>query len=93
MSFFTLLDQADDGMDISPTFQRISSSLNFVDKLHTSRLLTVDENPFKRLTKRLLAPIPPIQSFYTRLPTPLADQEADRENIVGDAAPKRRRKI
>ena len=44
-----------------------------IDKLHASRLLTVEEKPFKRLTKRLLAQASPIQSFYSRLPTPPAE--------------------
>jgi hypothetical protein len=43
-------------------------------------LLTVEEKPFKRLTKRLLAPTSPIQSFYSRLPTPPADEEEEEAN-------------
>jgi hypothetical protein len=49
-------------------------------------LLTVEEKPFKRLTKRLLAPTSPIQSFYSRLPTPPADEDANEDNATSDAA-------
>jgi hypothetical protein len=42
--------------------------------LHQDRLLNVEEKPFKRITKRLLASNSPIQSFYSRLPTPPADE-------------------
>ena len=44
------------------------------DKLHHDRLLNVEEKPFKRVTKRLLASNSPIQSFYNRLPTPPAEE-------------------
>jgi hypothetical protein len=49
-------------------------------------LLTVEEKPFKRLTKRLLAPTSPIQSFYSRLSTPPADEEANEDNVASEAA-------
>ena len=49
-------------------------------------MLTVEEKPFKRLTKRLLAPTSPIQSFYSRLPTPPADQEPYDEDVASEAA-------
>lgn len=42
--------------------------------MHHDRLLNVEEKPFKRITKRLLASNSPIQSFYSRLPTPPADE-------------------
>ena len=48
-------------------------------------MLTVEEKPFKRLTKRLLAPTSPIQSFYPRLPTPPADEESNEGNAAGEA--------
>ena len=48
-------------------------------------MLTVEEKPFKRLTKRLLAPTSPIQSFYSRLPTPPADEEANEDNAASEA--------
>jgi len=36
------------------------------DKLHATRLLGIEERPFKRLTKRLLASNTPIQTFLSR---------------------------
>lgn len=36
------------------------------DKLHATRLLGIEERPFKRLTKRLLAPSTPINTFLSR---------------------------
>jgi hypothetical protein len=56
------------------------------DKLHATRLLTVEEKPFKRLTKRLLAATSPIQSFYSRLPTPPADGDDEEANDDGAAS-------
>lgn len=44
------------------------------DKLHNDRLLNVEEKPFKRVTKRLLASNSPIQAFYSRLATPPTDE-------------------
>ena len=49
-------------------------------------MLTVEEKPFKRLTKRLLAPTSPIQSFYSRLPTPPADDEEANDDIAASEA-------
>ena len=58
-----------------------------LDKLHATRLLTVEEKPFKRLTKRLLAPTSPIQSFSSRLPTPpVDDDEANGDGVSSGAA-------
>ena len=48
-------------------------------------MLTVEEKPFKRLTKRLLAATSPIQSFYSRLPTPPADEESNEDNAAEEA--------
>ncbi|EXJ77898.1 hypothetical protein A1O3_09057 [Capronia epimyces CBS 606.96] len=36
------------------------------DKLHATRLLGIEERPFKRLTKRLVAPTTPINAFLSR---------------------------
>jgi primosomal protein N'' len=54
------------------------------DKLHNDRLLNVEEKPFKRVTKRLLASNSPIQAFYTRLPTPPADEAPATEDYTED---------
>lgn len=53
-----------------------------LDKLHNDRLLNVEEKPFKRVTKRLLASNSPIQSFYSRLPTPPADETSASEEEI-----------
>lgn len=44
-----------------------------VDALHKSRLLNVEEKPFKRITKRLLTPGSLTSSFTTIPPTPPPD--------------------
>ena len=49
-------------------------------------MLTVEEKPFKRLTKRLLASQSPIYSFYSRLPTPPADEGATEDNAASEDA-------
>nr|KAK5441705.1 hypothetical protein LTR18_006627 [Exophiala xenobiotica] len=36
------------------------------DKLHATRLLGIEERPFRRLTKRLLAPTTPINAFLSK---------------------------
>jgi hypothetical protein len=62
------------------------------DKLHATRLLGIEERPYKRVSKRLLAPTTPIHSFLTRPsppenhdeidPTPEADTEAQTEQFL-----------
>jgi hypothetical protein len=58
------------------------------DKLHHDRLLNVEEKPFKRVTKRLLASNSPIQSFNSRLPTPPAEEgpATDEQNEIRKVA-------
>ena len=56
---------------------RLYTKIDTVDALHGARLLTVEEKPFKRLTKRLLGPSSPIQSFHSRLPTPPVESSAE----------------
>lgn len=73
-------------MKVRMTSTRITTSKQILDKLHATRLLTVEEKPFKRLTKRLLAPTSHIQSFYSRLPTPPINQEANDEDTASEAA-------
>lgn len=46
------------------------------DALHKSRLLNVEEKPFKRITKRLLAPHPILSSLPSLPPTPPPDASA-----------------
>ncbi|OAP63997.1 hypothetical protein AYL99_03224 [Fonsecaea erecta] len=49
------------------------------DKLHATRLLGIEERPFKRVSKRLLAPTTPINAFLAR-PSPSADDDNDNDN-------------
>ena len=54
MTSYTLLDQAEEGKYLQ--YRAVSSiQLTNSDALHKSRLLNVEEKPFKRITKRLLA--------------------------------------
>ena len=58
------------------------ANLHTADKLHNDRLLNVEEKPFKRVTKRLLASNSPIQTFQTRLPTPPVEETPATEEEV-----------
>ncbi|KAF2227868.1 Tho complex subunit 7-domain-containing protein [Elsinoe ampelina] len=49
------------------------------DALHLRRLLTVDERPFQRISKRLLAKDALIRKFPVQLPTPPPDATAESE--------------
>ena len=53
------------------------SYLRKIDALHKSRLLNVEERPFKRITKRLLTNPSPISIQASRLPTPPPDTESE----------------
>ncbi|RDW85178.1 hypothetical protein BP6252_02768 [Coleophoma cylindrospora] len=53
------------------------------DELHKSRLLNVEEKPFKRITKRLLTP-GSLVSTPSKLPTPPPDSTEDAEVIHND---------
>lgn len=59
----------------------LSSLLNnnsfHLDALHKSRLLNVEEKPFKRITKRLLTPGSLFSTPTTLPPTPPPDSDAD----------------
>lgn len=56
--------------------QRPTPVLTALDALHKSRLLTVEERPFKRITKRLLTSPSPISIATARLPTPPLDADS-----------------
>ncbi|KAL8952340.1 MAG: hypothetical protein Q9222_001751 [Ikaeria aurantiellina] len=58
------------------------------DALHKSRLLNVEEKPFKRITKRLLAPNSLIASPPTLPPTPPPDASAADEAAAAHEAEK-----
>ncbi|WEW57883.1 hypothetical protein PRK78_003350 [Emydomyces testavorans] len=95
MDSYTLLDQADEG-EFSPFSRNEPSTAHAspgLDSLHKSRLLNVEEKPFKRITKRLLTPSSVIYSPTAFLPTPppdfapadenaLARQEAERQKLL-----------
>ncbi|TKX21649.1 putative Tho complex subunit 7 [Elsinoe australis] len=50
------------------------------DALHLNRLLTVDERPFQRISKRLLAKDALIRKFPVQLPTPPPDATQESDN-------------
>jgi len=74
MASYTLLDQAEEGLLTPNCFGYLRS--HHPDALHKSRLLNVEEKPFKRITKRLLAPNSLISIPPTLPPTPPPDASA-----------------
>ncbi|KAI4118532.1 MAG: hypothetical protein LQ338_007387 [Usnochroma carphineum] len=60
------------------------------DSLHKSRLLNVEEKPFRRITKRLLAPTSLISSPPTLPPTPPPDASAADEAAAARETEKQR---
>ena len=60
----------------------------FLDSLHKSRLLNVEEKPFKRITKRLLAPNSLISTPPTLPPTPPPEASAADEAAAAHEAEK-----
>ncbi len=59
-----------------------------LDALHKSRLLNVEERPFKRITKRLLAPTSLLSTPPTLPPTPPPDASATDEATTAHEAEK-----
>ncbi|KAF4547477.1 THO complex subunit mft1-like protein [Elsinoe fawcettii] len=55
------------------------------DALHLNRLLTVDERPFQRISKRLLAKDALIRKFPVQQPTPPPDATEESEAVSEDA--------
>lgn len=55
------------------------------DDLHAKRLLNIEEKPYKRVQKRLLAPTNPIQTFLRQQPTSLTTTRSSDENATSDA--------
>ncbi|EXJ88690.1 hypothetical protein A1O1_05622 [Capronia coronata CBS 617.96] len=53
------------------------------DKLHATRLLGIEERPFKRLTKRLLVPSTPIHAFLSR-PSPSDETSTDTDTDAAE---------
>lgn len=73
-------------MTLLPVLARSSSPP--LDTLHKSRLLNVEEKPFKRITKRLLAPNALISAPPTLPPTPPPDTSAADEAAAAHEAEK-----
>lgn len=57
-----------------------------LDALHKSRLLNVEEKPFKRITKRLLTPNNPLYTLPKLPPTPPPDANAADEEAAAKEA-------
>lgn len=79
MTNYALLDQAEEGTPKPfPAFSTACCRpLNYpTDALHKSRLLNVEEKPFRRITKRLLTPNSLISAPITLPPTPPPDASA-----------------
>lgn len=86
MNPYALLDQAEEGKSTARYAQEILAiaqvSLElqltriYPDALHKSRLLNVEEKPFRRITKRLLTPNSLITTPPAHLPTPPPDTSA-----------------
>ncbi|KAK7532895.1 Tho complex subunit 7-domain-containing protein [Phyllosticta citribraziliensis] len=51
------------------------------DSIHKSRLLPIEQRPFQRITKRLLAADSPIYNPPTSLPTPPPDAATDEDEL------------
>ena len=66
MATFTVLDQAEEGEIVCLVQSPFQTLMSFPDKLHATRLLGIEERPYKRVSKRLLAPTTPINSFLAR---------------------------
>jgi hypothetical protein len=68
MAIFTVLEQVEEGEIpvLCGTPSRLLTAFSLIDKLHATRLLGIEERPYKRVSKRLLAPITPISSFLSR---------------------------
>ena len=76
MASYALLDQAEEGNLPHVGFRRSLCSSSPRDALHKSRLLNVEEKPFKRITKRLLTPNSLVSVPPTLPPTPPPDASA-----------------
>lgn len=95
MTSYALLDQAEEGNESNPLLgstmmsdPRSQASRWMADALHKSRLLNVEERPFKRITKRLLTPNSPITTPPTLPPTPPPDGHALDEAAAAHEAEK-----
>lgn len=93
MEKYGLLDQTDEGWFCTPFAAsscafRASANSNIPiasDALHKSRLLNVEEKPFKRITKRLLTPSSLVSNPTAALPTPPPESEDADANLQHEA--------
>ena len=75
MASYELLGQPEEGQVHSSSFPQLKANA-LTDALHKSRLLNVEEKPFKRISKRLLNPESLVISQST-LPTPPPEETDD----------------
>ncbi|KAL9127571.1 MAG: hypothetical protein Q9217_003588 [Psora testacea] len=90
MASYSLLDQAEEGKPGLLLMLADEAHSNSIDALHKSRLLNVEEKPFKRITKRLLAPNALISTPPTLPPTPPPDTSAADEEAAAYEGEKQR---
>jgi hypothetical protein len=96
MSSYTLLDQPAEGTPSNPPSltHNESPTNDPPDSLHKSRLLNVEEKPFKRITKRLLTPTASLGTYAIQSPTPPPDstdqESASTEPTLQELEDKRR---
>lgn len=98
MASYALLGQSEEGMIImgcavpaTGVFTKFQELIE-IDALHKSRLLNVEEKPFKRITKRLLARDSPLFTPLTLPPTPPPEPGTDDE-IAAAADAERQKKV
>lgn len=63
----SIAEQQTPTMSTTSTFTLLDQQAE--DELHPQRLLNIEQNPFKRVQKRLLQPTNPIHEFLRRTPT------------------------
>src|SRR5690349_12427982 len=78
----------------SQTRNRMISEAHCIsDSLHKSRLLNVEEKPFKRITKRLLTPSSLLSSPSALFPTPPPDRSSTDEEATAQYEAERQRAV
>ncbi len=82
---YGLLDQAEEGKLKKEGTRVYILTLHSVDQVHKSRLLSIEDRAFKRITKRLLAADSLISASRSSLPTPPPDSTGTDDGAVADA--------
>src|SRR6266487_1618385 len=94
MASYALLGQADEGKIQNKDIVSPESECSlYADSLHKSRLLNVEEKPFKRITKRLLTPNSLLSSPSAFFPTPPPDRSNADEEAIGQYEAERQRAL